>query len=170
MKPSINDAQVVLKQFDESDWDELRIDIADFHLHVYKSPPIERPGSRSPEHQPPQGILPDPVDSSAPSISETKTVSENQSQTKTKPTASDEIVVRAPSLGTFYRAPNPGAEPFVEIGDEVDTNTQLCLLEVMKLYTPVEANQRGILAQILVEDGELVEHEQALFVITPHGE
>ena len=76
-------------------------------------------------------------------------------------------VVRAPYLGTFYRAPKPGAAPYVELGATVAADSELCLVEVMKLFTAVRAGAAGKVANILATDGELVQGGQPLFVIVP---
>lgn len=73
--------------------------------------------------------------------------------------------VTAPNLGTFYRAPKPGADPFVEIGQRVAPDTEICLLEVMKLFTSVKAGVAGTVAWIAAADAELVEGGQILFYI-----
>jgi biotin carboxyl carrier protein len=75
------------------------------------------------------------------------------------------IAVKAPNLGTFYRSPKPGADPFVELGDKVSPETEICLLEVMKLFTAVSAGVSGTVRKICAEDAELVEGEQVLFYI-----
>lgn len=75
------------------------------------------------------------------------------------------LVIRAPYLGTFYRAPKPGSAPYVEIGDKVTAESELCLVEVMKLFTTVRAEGHGTVHAILASDGALVEADQPLFVI-----
>lgn len=75
--------------------------------------------------------------------------------------------VTAPNLGTFYRSPKPGSPPFVELGQKVAADTELCLLEVMKLFTSVNAGVSGTIAQISVADGELVDGDRVLFYIQP---
>ena len=77
--------------------------------------------------------------------------------------------MNAPSLGTFYRSPKPGAAPFTQIGELVEPETELCLIEVMKLFTTLRAGVKGRLVSILVEDGLMVEHDQPLFVIEVDG-
>jgi len=77
------------------------------------------------------------------------------------------VIVRAPYLGTFYRAPKPGAAPYVEVGQTVDLESELCLVEVMKLFTAVRAECAGTVYAILVQDGEMVAAEQPLFVVIP---
>ena len=76
-------------------------------------------------------------------------------------------VVSAPYLGTFYRAPKPGSPHYVEIGSEVEVETEVCLVEVMKLFTAVRAGVTGTVAAILATDGALVEAGQPLFAIRP---
>jgi len=74
-------------------------------------------------------------------------------------------IVRAPYLGTFYRAPKPGAPAYVEVGSAVSAESELCLVEVMKLFTTVRAGKDGAVHAILAQDGALVEADQPLFVI-----
>jgi acetyl-CoA carboxylase biotin carboxyl carrier protein len=73
--------------------------------------------------------------------------------------------VKSPMVGTFYRAPNPGAAPFVEVGQSVKEGDALCIIEAMKLLNEIEADKSGVLKEILVENGEPVEYGQPLFVI-----
>ena len=74
-------------------------------------------------------------------------------------------VIQSPMVGTFYRAPEPGAKPFVEVGAAVAPDTTVCIIEVMKLMNSIPAQCRGIVAEILVGDGETVEYGQPLIVI-----
>lgn len=73
--------------------------------------------------------------------------------------------VVAPNLGTFYRAPKPGAAPFVEIGQKVAADTEICLIEVMKLFTSVKAGIAGTVRQIVASDAQLVEGGEVLLYI-----
>lgn len=73
--------------------------------------------------------------------------------------------VTAPNLGTFYRSPKPGAANFVEVGQRVDPRTEICLIEVMKLFTSVQAGVAGTVRHIAVADAELVQGGQALIYI-----
>ena len=75
--------------------------------------------------------------------------------------------VTASNLGTFYRSPKPGAAPFVDVGQRVEADTEICLLEVMKLFTSVKAGIAGTVRQISATDAELVEGGQVLFYIEP---
>lgn len=73
--------------------------------------------------------------------------------------------VRSPIVGTFYRAPAPDAEPYVEIGQGVSVGSVLCIVEAMKLMNEIESDVSGRVAQILVENGKPVEYNQVLFMI-----
>jgi acetyl-CoA carboxylase biotin carboxyl carrier protein len=75
--------------------------------------------------------------------------------------------VRSPIVGTFYRAPAPDADPFVEVGQMVQAGTVLCIVEAMKLMNEIESDVSGRVAKILVENGQPVEYNQVLFLIEP---
>jgi acetyl-CoA carboxylase biotin carboxyl carrier protein len=77
------------------------------------------------------------------------------------------VPVTSPMFGTFYRAPAPGAAPFVEVGQHVEPDTVVCIIEVMKLMNSITAGVRGTMRQILVGDSQPVELGQALVVIEP---
>ena len=73
--------------------------------------------------------------------------------------------VKSPMVGSFYRAPSPGAKPFVEIGDTVAAGDTICIIEAMKILNPIEADKSGTIKAILVDNADAVEFEQPLFVI-----
>ena len=73
--------------------------------------------------------------------------------------------IRAPMVGTFYRAPSPGAKPFVEIGQTVKAGQTLCIIEAMKMLNQIEADRAGVIGEILVENEEPVEYDQPMFII-----
>lgn len=75
--------------------------------------------------------------------------------------------VTAPTVGVFYRSPEPGAAPFVEIGSLVGPGDQVAIVEAMKLFLPVEAGHRGRVTAVLVQDGEPVEYGEPLIALEP---
>lgn len=77
------------------------------------------------------------------------------------------VEVRAPIVGTFYRAPAPDAPPYVKEGDRVEKGQVLCIIEAMKLMNEIESEVSGIVKKILVQNGEPVEYGQPLFLIQP---
>ncbi|QQC63454.1 acetyl-CoA carboxylase biotin carboxyl carrier protein [Paraburkholderia ginsengisoli] len=74
-------------------------------------------------------------------------------------------VVTSPMVGTFYRAPSPGADPFVQVGDTVKEGQTICIIEAMKLLNEIESDKSGVVKEILVENGQAVEYGQPLFVV-----
>jgi acetyl-CoA carboxylase biotin carboxyl carrier protein len=77
------------------------------------------------------------------------------------------IEVRAPMVGIFYRAPSPDAPPYVELDSKVEPGDPLCVIEVMKLFTTIEASAAGRVVEIVPDNGEPVEYDALLFVIEP---
>ena len=80
------------------------------------------------------------------------------------------VLVRSPMVGTFYRSPAPDAPPFVEVGQHVEPDATVCIIEVMKLMNSIAAEARGVVTEILAENGKPVEHGQVLMVIRPDPE
>jgi acetyl-CoA carboxylase biotin carboxyl carrier protein len=74
-------------------------------------------------------------------------------------------VVKSPMVGTFYRAPSPGAKVFVELGDRVSPGDTLCIIEAMKLLNEIEADSGGVVKEVYVENGQPVEYGEPLFLI-----
>ena len=74
-------------------------------------------------------------------------------------------VIVSPMVGTFYRAPSPGSNPFVEVGARVNVGDTLCIIEAMKMLNEIEADRAGVVRAILKESGQPVEYGEALFVI-----
>lgn len=74
--------------------------------------------------------------------------------------------VKSPMVGTFYRSPSPGAGTFVEVGKKVNVGDTVCIIEAMKMMNQIQADKAGIIEAILVEDGEPVEFDQPLVVIS----
>lgn len=77
----------------------------------------------------------------------------------------DRHLMRAPMVGTFYRAASPGAKPFVEVGQTVRAGQTLCIIEAMKMLNQIEADRAGVVTEILADNEEPVEFDQPLFVI-----
>ena len=78
-------------------------------------------------------------------------------------------VVRSPVVGTFYRAPAPGEEFYVEVGDRIGAGQTLCIVEAMKLMNEILADVSGEVVEVLVENSKGVEYDQPLFRIRPEG-
>ncbi len=156
MSLSYKEVAEILKIIDASSCDEVVLELGDTRL-------IVRRGGASPGNE-------NPVTETG----GTPRTMETQTQPATGFAVADSsgpggeanvITMRSPMVGTFYCRPSPGEAPFVDGGSKVSTGDPLCLIEVMKLYTTIEATAGGVIESILVEDGELVGFDQPLFVI-----
>jgi acetyl-CoA carboxylase biotin carboxyl carrier protein len=79
------------------------------------------------------------------------------------------VAVRAPMMGTFYRSPAPGAPPFISVGQPVEADTTVCIIEVMKLMNSIAAGVQGVVTHVLVDDGYPVNAGAPLVVLDPRG-
>jgi acetyl-CoA carboxylase biotin carboxyl carrier protein len=143
---SARDVEQITRLLEESSFDELHLEMDGLKLHIRRqgasalaSPAVSAPVAAA--------AVASPLPPAAP-----------------PPTAGDprEQDVVAPLLGTFYRAPKPGAPAFVEVGAAVDEDTVIGIIEVMKLMNAVRAGVRGIVTAVLAQDGALVEHGERL--------
>ena len=143
--------EALVRMFVRSDWSELRLEIDDLKLVLSKDADAAALGSEAKV-------------AAAPATQDPPTP-------KPEPEAMDGLVaITAPNLGTFYRAPKPGTSPYVEVGQRIDEATEVCLIEVMKLFTPVRAGVNGRIARACVEDGEMVEFGAPLFLVEPEAD
>jgi acetyl-CoA carboxylase biotin carboxyl carrier protein len=155
------DLFLILKLMEESNYDELHLEMGDLKLNV------KRKGTVSPfvESRSLPGKTARPI-MTPEEIKKPSSVSE----------ASDIITgennftpIKASMLGTFYRAPKPGAPPFVDVGQDITADDTVCLIEVMKLFNAVKAGVSGRIAKICAKDGEMVEYQQTLFLVEEAG-
>jgi acetyl-CoA carboxylase biotin carboxyl carrier protein len=160
-----DDIEALIEIFQSSGYDEMHLEIDGFEIFL-SNDPTARPGS----HVAP--VQSAPLLQHAPAPSLPQGMGQVAPPTAPHPATpslvpAHWIAVTAPNLGTFYRAPKPGAAPYVEVGSSVETETEICLIEVMKLFTAVRAGSSGIIRQICVSDAEMVEYGQTLFYIEP---
>jgi acetyl-CoA carboxylase biotin carboxyl carrier protein len=139
----------ILRLIDEGGFEELHLETDTLTLHVSRrrGDAVEQPETaHTIEQRPPPGATP-----------------------LEAPPATDEhrVAIKAPLLGTFYRAPSPGAPPFVEPGGLVAPDTTVGIVEVMKLMHAVAAGVSGRIVQVCAENGSLVEYDQTLFLVDP---
>jgi len=77
----------------------------------------------------------------------------------------EESLIRSPMVGTFYRTPAPGSEPFIREGEQVEAGDVLCIIEAMKILNQIESEKDGTVKRVMAENGQPVEYNQPLFVI-----
>lgn len=157
MPLSEDDIREILRLIDESDVEELRVETEAFSLYVVRGRPAV-PGAHAdsigtaaeatpPSHAPADGLA--------------------AANAQAEDAANDVLTIPAPMLGTFYRAGAPGAPPFVAVGTRVEPDTIVCLIEVMKMMNPVPAGIVGTIAEVCVDNAQLVEFGAALFEVQP---
>lgn len=106
----------------------------------------------------------------APVIVEQPQPSQKKEAVDTSSDSNDEqLIVKAPIVGTFYRSPTPDAASFVEVGSTVKKGQILCIIEAMKLMNEIESEVDGIVKAVLVENGHPVEYGESLFLINPEN-
>jgi acetyl-CoA carboxylase biotin carboxyl carrier protein len=164
------DIEALLETFDGSTWQELHLKIEGLEVFLSKTPGARAPAASAVAHHPAD---PSPFASThatapaAPRHAIAPTVGDVGARSASADAPAHWVAVRAPNLGTFYRAPKPGSAPYVSVGQKVHADTEVCLIEVMKLFTSVLAGVAGTVRKVLVEDAELVEYDQPLFLIEP---
>jgi acetyl-CoA carboxylase biotin carboxyl carrier protein len=159
----------ILKIIDASDCEELVLDIDGVRLAV------RRQGAGAARVEELSGIIetsaPSPQGGrQQPSVDSENTPAPSEHDAQIEQRADGCIEVRAPMIGTLYRSPSPAEPVFVVPGDFVKPGQPLCLIEVMKLFTTIEATVSGKIKDIVVEDGALVGYGQVLFVLEPDGQ
>jgi len=143
-------------------WGELEVDVrrGSGGLLAAHERPVPASAALPPAVAPPAIKAPATRMANAPPASTSRPVASN-------PSRAGMSVVTAPMVGTIYHAAEPGAAPFVKVGQQVEAGDQLCIIEVMKLMNAVTAESGGTVSEILVGDGEAVEFGQHLYVIAP---
>ena len=169
------DVQRILELVDKSHFDFFQLTIGDLQLTLSKegvplgatSPaPPAPPAQVSPPSAAPRAEAPPPPSAAAsPSVAP----SVPQPASERGPHADNLVPVLAPMVGVFYRAPAPDAPPFVQVDSPVEAETTLGLVEAMKVYTGIVAGVQGVVAEILVENGQFVEYGQPVFLIRPQA-
>lgn len=154
-----SDTEVLIEAFMNSSWDELQLQFDGDELILSRDGHIEVPALPIPSAI---STLP-PVARTGPVF--TDTVTKSPILDKLNTPSRNWIAVKAPNLGTAYTAPKPDADPYVTIGTRVTPDTEVCLIEVMKLFTAVRAGISGIVREIAITDGQMVEFDQPLIWI-----
>ena len=80
---------------------------------------------------------------------------------------SNQVTIKSPMIGTFYRSAGPDKPPFVSVGDEVAPGKVICIIEAMKLFNEIECDVKGRIVKVLVDDASPVEYDQPLFLVEP---
>lgn len=170
MTLSFSDVADIVKIIDSSSCDEVVLELEGAKLVVRRGGGATVGASGTAGGGSAQPAAPQPAAAQAAPVSQSQTQAQSQSQVQpqAQPQAqADEITVCSPMVGTFYSRPSPDDAPFVEAGGSISAGAPLCMVEVMKLFTTIEATTSGTVTAVLAQDGQLVEFDQPLFVIRP---
>jgi acetyl-CoA carboxylase biotin carboxyl carrier protein len=161
----LSEIKELIKLVDQSSLQELEIENEGARLLIRKPNKTESVFVTSPAVQQPYA----PVVTHQTSHLATAPVSEASTagMAQTQEADSGLHMIVSPMVGTFYHASSPGSAPFVGIGYKVNDKTVVCIVEAMKLMNEIEAEVKGEIVQILVENGQLVEYGQPLFLVKP---
>lgn len=150
----LKDIKAIIDLMKKNSIAEFELERQDFKIRLKRT--SNGGGQHGIDEAPPSGYLP-----AAPGL-----ISGSQSGTQAA-TASNEIEIRSPMVGTFYRAPSPEAANYVEIGAEVNSETVVCIIEAMKVMNEIKSEVKGVVTQVMVENAKPVEFGQPLFKIRP---
>lgn len=156
---NLKEIQQLIDMINNSDLDEATIEEGDFKITLKRS-------SANPVLNNSQLVSTHAVTQA---VSEPQPVIESQVKESelSKPMNEGLIEIRSPIVGTFYRAPSPEADAFVNVNDRIENGQVLCIIEAMKLMNEIESDFAGSIVEILVDNGQPVEYDQVLFLIKP---
>jgi acetyl-CoA carboxylase biotin carboxyl carrier protein len=162
MELSEDDVLHILKLIDESKFDYFQLEVGELKITVSKGEPI-------PLNSTPQAIsvTPTPSAASAAKPAAAPAVASSAQTPKAAVIPEGMLPITAPILGTFYVAPEPGAPPFVKVGQQITEDTTMGLIEVMKVFNSVRSTVKGTVVEVVAQNGQFVEFGQTLFIVKP---
>ena len=165
-KVTAEDIENLLEIFKHSGWDEMHLQTGDLEIFLSNDPTAQGPrAATAPAAAPLAAPLAAPAATGA---AVAPVIISAAGPSGHAPIPAGHVAIKAPNLGTFYRSPKPGAAPYVEIGQQIETSTEVCLIEVMKLFTPVQGGVKGVVREIRARDGQMVEFDEVLIVVEPN--
>lgn len=157
-KVKIDEIRELIHLMEQSALEELELEQDGVRLSLKKS---LAQGSKKPHGETVRPSVNEPIHNAAEATAEPKSAADQSSDDDEG--ALHKIV--SPMVGTFYQAPAPDADPYVQVGDRVNEKTVVCIVEAMKLMNEIEAEVTGEVVKVLVENGQLVEYGQPLFLV-----
>ncbi len=151
----LNEIREIIELMKEHDLSVFHLERDGIKLKLKKGMDLEEIAAAAPKALPEYSVAaPEPP---APAESETPSAQES----------SNNAEINSPMVGTFYRSPSPESDPFVKVGDNVDEETTVCIIEAMKVMNEIKADINGIIERVLVDDSTPVQYGEPLFVVSP---
>ena len=156
---------LLVETLDRSSFDFLQLDVGNLKVTIGKgnAPPGMPVASSAVAAQPPVAVSPAAVPAAVPVAA----APGPSAPAATGPAPDGTVPIVTPMMGRFYAKPEPGAAPFVSVGAEVNADTTVGLVEVMKVFTAVRAGVSGVITEICVQDAEFIEYGHVLFRVRP---
>lgn len=171
MKTDLNYIKKLIKIIETGDINEIEIEEEGTRLKVVKSKPAEFSQPQIISYAQPS-VMPQAGGTApaaaAPSADTSAPKADDKKETPLSASGKQLIEVHSPIVGTFYRAPSPNADPYVQVGQQITKGTILCIVEAMKLMNEIESEHEGKIVKIMVENGQPVEYNQVLFLVEPN--
>ncbi len=161
MELSEDDVLHILKLIDESKFDYFQLEVGELKITVSKGDPIPLAGAA------PQPAAVNAAPTPAPAVAAKPAAAPAAPAAKPAVIPEGMLPITAPLLGTFYVAPEPGAPPFVKVGQQITEDTTVGLIEVMKVFNSVRATVKGTIVEVVAQNGQFVEFGQPLFIVKP---
>lgn len=162
----LSEIKELIKMVDKSSIEEIEIENEGARLYLSKPKPV--PAASASVHN---AVPPMPVQyptAEAPQQAAAPTAAAQPQEAAVAPAKDSNLFeITSPMVGTFYASPSPGADSYVKKGDKVKENTVVCIVEAMKLMNEIEAEIKGEIVEVLVENTQLVEFGQPLFLVKP---
>jgi len=158
---NVDEIRSILELVREHDLTEFELEVEGTRIKVKKAGPAQFVHVQSGQLYPP----PLPAVAVAPPPGAAARLAEARPASSTEPVGADMAIVKSPIVGTFYRAPEPGAPPFVETGAHVKKGQVLCIIEAMKLMNEIECDYEGEVVAVYVENAQTVQYGERLFAV-----
>lgn len=150
----IDKIQRLVELMVESDLSRIEISEGEMHILLRRGQPVMQ------SHAQPMMAAPQPAAAPAPAA---------PAAASSEPTVAapdpNEVLIRSPMVGTYYSASDPESPPFVKVGDQINGDTVVCLVEAMKVFNEIKAEVSGRITKVLVGNGEAIEFDQPLFAV-----
>ena len=147
----------LIQLLNDNNLGELKIQEGDFKITIKHKDFAKSSGVTS--------VISAPVATEKPAI--TQNIPTSTPSNTEEPVDANLKTVKAPMIGTFYRAAGEGKEPFVKVGDKVKKGDVLCIIEAMKLFNEIQSEVAGKVVKVMVDNAQAVEYDQPLFLIEP---
>ncbi|MCU0328208.1 MAG: acetyl-CoA carboxylase biotin carboxyl carrier protein [Chitinophagales bacterium] len=167
---NIKDIQELLRIFSKSGIGQMKIEEEGFKIELKSADYVQKISGNSQVYTQmmPQQALPMSTQSSIPQVNDiTKTTESTEAPANSNQSSGNQIIIKSPMIGTFYRSSGPDKAAFVNVGDRIEVGSVICIVEAMKLFNEIESEVSGTIVKVLVDNATPVEYDQPLFIIEP---